>query len=102
IRAVVLLGGTALPRVDGMRVDPRVIGFSTLVMVLAALVVGLVPASTMGTANLAELANEGGRGSQRGPATRRILGAMVVAEVTLAIALVAGAGRLVISMHNLL
>ena len=102
IRAVVLLGGAALPRVEGMRVDPRVVAFSVVVMVVAALVVALVPASTMSMASLADLANEGGRGSQQGPATRRILGVMVVAEVTLAIALVAGAGRLIISMENLL
>jgi len=102
VRAIVLIGGTALPRVDGMRLDPRVFLFSALVMIVAGLVIGLAPASTLATANLAELANEGGRGSQHGRATRRMLGAMVVAEVTLAIALVAGAGRLLLSMNHLL
>ena len=48
------------------------------------------------------IANEGGRGGLHGPATRRVLGAMIVVEVTLAIALVAGAGRLLLSMQNLL
>jgi predicted permease len=102
IRTIVLIGGTALPRVEGMRFDPRVFLFAAVVMVVAGLVVGLTPASTMATANLAELANEGGRGSLHGRTTRRALGAMVVAEVALAIALVAGAGRLLLSMQHLL
>jgi putative ABC transport system permease protein len=102
VRTIVIIGGTALPRVAGMHLDPRAMVFSTVVMVVAALVVGLVPASTMDTANVAELANEGGRGGQHGPTTRRALGLMVVAEVTLAIALVAGAGRLLLSMQHLM
>ena len=102
VRAIVLIGGTALPRVADMRLDPRVFLFSAIVMVVAGFVVGLAPASTMATADLTELANEGGRGGLHGRATRRLLGAMVVAEVTLAIALVAGAGRLLLSMQHLL
>jgi putative ABC transport system permease protein len=102
VRLIVLIGGTALPRVEGMRLDPRVFLFSALVMIVAGVVIGLAPASTLVTANLAELANEGGRGGAQGRATRRVLGAMVVAEVTLAIALVAGAGRLLLSMNHLL
>jgi putative ABC transport system permease protein len=102
VRLIVLIGGTALPRVEGMQLDPRVFLFSALVMIVAGLVIGLAPASTLATANLAELANEGGRGGTHGRATRRVLGAMVVAEVTLAIALVAGAGRLLLSMEHLL
>jgi predicted permease len=102
VRAIVLIGGAALPRVEGMQLDPRVFLFSAVVMIVAALVVGLAPASTMATVNLAELANEGGRGGLHGRATRRVLGAMVVAEVTLAIALVAGAARLLLSMQHLL
>jgi predicted permease len=102
VRAIVVIGGAALPRVEGMQLDPRVFLFSAVVMIVAGLVVGLAPASTMATVNLAELANEGGRGGLHGRATRRVLGAMVVAEVTLAIALVAGAGRLLLSMRHLL
>lgn len=100
IRAIVLVGGTALPRVEEMRLDPRVFLFSAVMRIVAGLVVGLAPASTMAAVNLTELSNEGGRGGLQGRATRRVLGAMVVAEVTLAIALVAGAGRLLLSMEH--
>jgi putative ABC transport system permease protein len=102
IRAIVLVGGTALPRVEEMRLDPRVFLFSAVVMIVAALVIGLAPAATMAKANLTELSNEGGRGGLQGRTTRRVLAAMVIAEVTLAIALVAGAGRLLLSMQHLL
>jgi putative ABC transport system permease protein len=102
VRAIVLIGGTTLPRVDGMRLDPRVFLFSAIVMVVAGLVVGLAPVSTMTKASLVELTNEGGRGGLQGRTTRRLLGAMIVAEVTIAIALVAGAGRLLLSMQHLL
>ncbi len=48
------------------------------------------------------VANEGGRGGMPSGRTRRFLGALVVCEITLAIALVAGAGRLLLSARNLL
>ncbi len=102
VRAIVLMGGAALPRVEGMRLDPYVFLFAAVVMVVAAMLVGLAPASTMAKINLAEVVNEGGRGGLQGRATRRMLGAMIVVEVTLAIALVAGAGRLLLSMQHLL
>jgi hypothetical protein len=102
IRAIILIGGTALPRVEGMQLDPRVFGFSAIVMLAAGVLVALVPSATLPRVNLVEAVNEGGRGGFQGRATRRALGAMVVVEVTLAMALVAGAGRLLLSMQNLL
>jgi putative ABC transport system permease protein len=102
VRAIVRLGGSALPRVEGMRLDAGVFLFSAIVMVIAVLVVGLAPATTMATPNLSELANEGGRGGLQGRTTRRVLAAMVVVEVTFAMALVAGANRLLLSMQHLL
>jgi len=102
VRAIVLMGGAALPRVEGMQLDPRIFLFSAVVMVAAGILVGLAPASTMARTNLAEIVNEGGRGGLQGRATRRVLGAMIVVEVTLAIVLVAGAGRLLLSMQHLL
>ena len=102
VRAIVLMGGSALPRVEGMQLDPWVFLFSAIVMVIAGVLVGLAPASMMARVNLADVVNEGGRGGLHGPVTRRVLGAMIVVEVTLAVALVAGAGRLLLSMQHLL
>ncbi len=102
IRGIVLVGGAALPRVGGMQLDLRAFAFSAAVMIVAGVLVGLTPAFAAAKTNLAAGINEGGRIGLQGRATRRVLGAMIVAEVTLAIVLVAGAGRLLLSMQQLL
>ena len=61
VRAIVLMGGSALPRVEGMQLDPWVFLFSAIVMVVAGVLVGLAPASMMASVNLADVVNEGGR-----------------------------------------
>jgi len=102
IRGIVLVGGAALPRVGGVQLDLRAFAFSAAVMVVAGVLVGLTPAFAAANTSLAAGINEGGRSGLQGRATRRVLGAMIVAEVTLAIVLVAGAGRLLLSMQQLL
>ena len=102
VRAIVVMGGDALPRAEGLRFDPLVALFATAVMVLAGVVVGLLPALTTADVRLMSVANEGGRGGMQSARTRRLLATLVVCEVSLAIALVAGAGRLLLSARNLL
>ncbi|MEX2270343.1 MAG: ADOP family duplicated permease [Vicinamibacterales bacterium] len=102
VRAIVVIGGDALPRADGLRFDPMVALFAASVMMLAGIAVGLLPALTTADVRLMSVANEGGRGGTGGIRTRRLLAALVVCEITLAIALVAGAGRLLLSARNLL
>lgn len=102
IRAIVVIGGDALPRADGLRFNPMVALFAAAVMMLAGVAVGLLPALTTADVRLMSVANEGGRGGTSGLRTRRLLASLVVCEVTLAIALVAGAGRLLLSARNLL
>lgn len=102
VRAIVAIGGDALPRVDGLRFDPMVALFAAGVMMLAGVTVGLLPALTTADARLMSMANEAGRGGMQSTRTRRLLAALVVCEVTLAIVLVAGAGRLLLSARNLL
>ena len=102
VRSIVAIGGSRLPRLDGLQIDLRVFAFSAVTMIVAGIVVGLVPLATLSKGGLTTLLNEGGRGALHGRATRRLLGGMIVAEVALAVALVAGAGRLLLSMNNLL
>jgi putative ABC transport system permease protein len=102
IRAIVVIGGDALPRADGLRFDPIVALFAAGVMMIAGIAVGLLPALTTADVRLMSIANEGGRGGMLSGRTRRFLGALVICEITLAIALVAGAGRLLLSARNLL
>jgi putative ABC transport system permease protein len=102
VQTIVVMGGPTLPRVDGLRLDPYVFGFVAAVMVIAATMVGLVPAFSTGRVSLAEVMKEGGRSGLQGRTTKRMLGAMLVVEVTLVIALVACCGRLLLSMQNML
>jgi predicted permease len=102
VRAIVVIGGDALPRADGLRFDPMVALFATGVMAVAGIAVGLLPALTTADVRLMSVANEGGRGGMQSARTRRLLATLVVCEVSLAIALVAGAGRLLLSARNLL
>lgn len=100
VRAIVVIGGSALPRVEAMTVDPRVCLFAVLLLGLAGLLVGLAPLLTVARPDLTTLTNEGGRSGTAGRATHRMLGLMIAAEVMLAIALVAGAGRLLLSLSK--
>ena len=105
VRGIVLVGGRALPRVEGLRFDPVVALFAALVMILAGVVVGVLPALTTADASqgrLMSVSNEAGRGGMQSRRTRRLLTGLVISEVALAVALVAGAGRLVLSARNLL
>ena len=102
VRAIVVIGGDAFPRADGLRFDPMVALFAAAVVTVAGLVVGLLPALTAADVRLMSVANEGGRGGMQSRRTRRLLSALVVSEVTLAIVLVAGAGRLLLSARNLM
>jgi putative ABC transport system permease protein len=100
VHVVVVLGGSAMPRVDGMAVSPRVLLLTLLLVVVAGVVVGLAPLLTVARPNLGALANDGGRSGTAGRATHRLLGLMIVAEVMLAVTLVAGAGRLLLSLSH--
>lgn len=102
VRAIRVIGGDAIPRADGLRFDPMVALFAAGVVMLAGIVVGLLPALTTADVRLMSAVNEAGRGGMQSVRTRRLLATLVVCEVTLAIALVAGAGRLLQSARNLL
>jgi predicted permease len=101
VRGIVLAGGAALPRGEGLRFDPLVAAFAASVMLIAGIAIGVLPALMTSDAPISAV-NEAGRAGMQSRRTRRWLGALVVCEVTFAIALVAGAGRLLLSTRNLL
>jgi putative ABC transport system permease protein len=103
IRLIVAIGGEALPRVQGMRIDGTVLLFAVGATAAAAMVFALVPALSMPATQrrLAAVINDGGRTGQSGRSARRWLQVMVLVEVALAIALVTGAGRLLLSLDHL-
>ena len=70
-------------------------------LVVSGLLVGFAPALRLAATDVNTLMNEGARASSAGRGTGRWLGVLTVAEITLAVALIGGAGWLVRSFDNL-
>lgn len=101
LRALLALGGSKLPRLDAVHFDARVLVFALAVLVVTAAVIGLAPAIRLRRSDMKALMNDSSRSASAGRGTTRWLMAMTVAEVALAIVLVAGAGWLVRGFSNL-
>ncbi len=72
--------------------DARVFAFFAAVSIATGILFGLVPAMHISKTNLNEVLKEGGRTGAGGTRTRRWASALVVAQVTLTLVLLAGAG----------
>ncbi len=101
VRALQAMGASKLPRLDSVPFDAHVISFASLILVVSAVMLGVAPALRMARTDLKTLMNESGRSASGGRATARLMGAMTIAEVALALMLVAGAGWLVQSFSKL-
>lgn len=98
-----LLSATAeqfpIPRLDSAALDGTVLGFTLLVSLATAVVFGLAPALSASRLDLNAALKEGARGTSVGHG--RLRAALVVAEVAMAVVLLAGAGLLVRSFQHL-
>ncbi|UCC81804.1 MAG: ABC transporter permease, partial [Gemmatimonadota bacterium] len=82
------------PRIDEIGLNPRVLGFTALVTMLSAVLVGLAPAIQSTKANMVESLKEGGRGGTAAKGVR-LRKALVVVEVSLALVLLVSSALLV-------
>ena len=95
VRLLLVLASARIPRAYELGMDWRAFGFLLSVCIAAAVLVGLVPALTAGSANIqGALSESGGRGTS-GTGRRRMRDSLVVAELALAFVLALGAGVLV-------
>ncbi|MEP6834122.1 MAG: ABC transporter permease [Gemmatimonas sp.] len=101
LRALLAIGASKLPRLDAVPFDYRVLLFSLVILVFTGAIIGLAPTVRLLRSDMKTLMNEGSRSSTAGRGTARWLMAMTVAEVALAIMLVAGAGWLVRGFSSL-
>jgi predicted permease len=99
IDALRTLGPEQLPRLQAVSIDGRILLFTLGVTLLTGVLFGLAPVLQAGQVNLNELLKEGGRGG--GGRRRRLRDALVITEVALALALLAGAGLLIRSFWKL-
>lgn len=101
VRLLLTIGASQLPRLDAVSFDGRVLLFALAALVVSGVLVGFAPALRLAATDVRTLMNESGRSSSGGRGTARWLGAMTIAEVALAVILVAGAGWLIRSFDNL-
>ncbi|PYR92693.1 MAG: hypothetical protein DMF84_12195 [Acidobacteria bacterium] len=100
LRSVVTVVPDGLPRVDSVRIDAGVMLFAVVVALVTAALAGVAPALSSARADVAsELRSGGSRGSGR--TMRRSRRALVVAQVALAVTVVAAAGLLVRTLLRL-
>jgi putative ABC transport system permease protein len=88
-----------VPRLNDVRLDSRVLGFTLSISMLASVIFGLAPALQASRANLSASFKEGGGAT--GGARRRMRHALVVVEIALAVTLLIGAGLLAQSFVRL-
>jgi len=98
-RAALSVLPTALPRAEEVGLDSRVLLFTLAISLLAGVLFGLVPALKMSPVNLQETLKESGRGVSG--ARHRVQRIFIVAEMAMALVLLAGAGLMIRSLTRL-
>jgi putative ABC transport system permease protein len=90
IHQLLVIAPENLPRLNAIRIDQQVLGFSVLAGLLSAALFGVIPAIRMAKPNLMDVLRASGRTGALGAAGLR--NAVVVIEVALAFVLLIGSG----------
>src|SRR5262245_26685168 len=93
------LNPVEIPRTGNLSVNAPILAFTLGVSLLTGLIFGVVPALSASRSDLNRALKEGGRDSQTGGG--RIRGALVIAELAIAMILLVGAGLLLKSFMRL-
>jgi putative ABC transport system permease protein len=101
IRAFASMSQATLPRAGAITLDAGVLVFSYGLTIFAVLLFGVVPARRAARADLVDALKDGSGGASTGPRRRRLRGALVVAEVALAVVLLTGAGLMARTLWSL-
>ena len=100
IRALVA-SPVQIPRLAEVSFDASVFAFTALAMLAVVLIVSVFPALRIGKAHLSEALREGGRSGTGGKAQQRMRGALVAAQIAVALVVLAGSGLLLRSFQRL-
>jgi predicted permease len=98
---LISMAGAEVPRADNVGVDGVVLLFALSLALLTGIGTAILPAVRAGIASAAAL-KDGGRAGTDGAARTRLRGALVAAEMTLAVLLLTGAGLMLRSLNELL
>jgi putative ABC transport system permease protein len=101
VRLLQRLGAATLPRLESVPFDGNVLLFALVALIVSGVLVGFAPALRMARTDVRTLMNEAGRTASGGRVTARWLNVMTIAQIALAIMLVAGAGWLIRGFEQL-
>jgi predicted permease len=101
IRAFASMSQATLPRAGAITLDAGVLAFSCGLTILATLLFGVMPARRAARMDLVDALKDGSGGASTGPRRRRLRNAFVVAEVSLAVVLLTGAGLMARTLWSL-
>jgi putative ABC transport system permease protein len=102
LEMLLALGPDIIPRSGEIHIDAAVLGFTLLLSLGTGLVFGLVPALCSGTRDPYAVLKSATRSATAGRERQRLRKSLIVAEVALAVVLVAGSGLLLRSFAGLL
>jgi putative ABC transport system permease protein len=100
VESVGELAPVSLPRLTGVSIDSRVLGFAALITAVTVLLFGLLPAWRSSPAALGHALSAQTRGTVAGSSRAR--SALVVADLALALVLIAGAGLMMRTVNALM
>ena len=101
VRGLLAANPDSIPRAGEISVDFAVLGFTLVLAVVTGVFFGVAPLLHLSQQSMNISLREGGSRTTAGTAKARMRGALVVAEVALAVVLVVGAGLLLRSFWNL-
>ena len=99
LSAIVTFGADLIPRVLDIGLDPVALGFTLFVTLITGLAIGLLPALQASGVNVVETLKEASRGSTA--TGQRLRAGLLIAEVSLSLVLLIGAGLLLTSFARL-
>jgi putative ABC transport system permease protein len=100
LKLLVAISPSNIPRLQELRLDGRVLGFTFLVSLLTGIIFGLAPSLQSSRTDLTESLKEGGKTSS-GAHNSQLRNALVVTEMALALLLLIGAGLMTQSFARL-
>jgi putative ABC transport system permease protein len=101
MRVFVPMVGEALPRLEDVQLNDRVVLFTIALALLTPLLFGVMPALRSALMSTAPVLTDSARTTTPGRGRHRLLGALVVAQCALALVLSVGAGLLIRSFVRL-
>jgi len=98
LRALLALAPPDLPRLEQIRLDPVVLGWTVAIAIVSTVLVGLAPALRLARVDLQSVLRTAHSSSER---HGRLRGALVIMEVAASLVMLVGAGLLVRSFERL-